>query len=82
MCDKNDNGTKGELTINDSYLIEEKEGNARLKIAYRKNLAEELKLLDEEAFADIEEPKNINKFRELVVKADRKGYRIYQLTRL
>ena len=72
-----------ELTMNDAYLIADKEGNLKI-LAYRKNLIEEFGYICEKAIPKIEglDLYNIKQFREFVSIADEEAYCIYQLTRL
>lgn len=78
--------TENELTMNDTYLIIDKnnpQSNETSILSYRNNLLKQLKAKSDDfsGFND-SDLNDIRKFREIIDIADDNGYWIFQLTRL
>lgn len=75
--------TKKEKSENNFYIYEKEEGHFGPKIAYRKNVAKEIKNECPGTF-DAYNPDHMTdkSFREFIGKAEEKGYKIYKLIRL
>ncbi len=78
--------TENELTMNDTYLIIDKnnpQSNETSILSYRNNLLKQLKAKSDDfsGFND-SDLNDSHKFREIIDIADDNGYWIFQLTRL
>lgn len=78
--------TENELTMNDTFLIVDKnnfEASEKHILSYRKNLLKQLKTKSDDfsGFND-SDLNDSRKFREIIDIADDNGYWIFQLTRL
>lgn len=75
--------TRHEQSENNFYLYEDREGRFSSKIAYRKNLAEEISRENPGKFDDFHPDRMTDKiFRDFVNRAEQEGYKIYKLIRL
>lgn len=78
--------TENELTMNDTFLIVDKnnfESNEKHILSYRNNLLKQLKTKSDN-FSEFNDSdlNDSRKFREIIDIADDNGYWIFQLTRL
>lgn len=78
--------TKNELTINDSYLIIDKNSNL-YKISYRSNLIEEIEKINPNSYKEILEKDltntdNVKSIRKIAEILEENGCKFYQLTQL
>lgn len=78
--------TNNEITINDSYLIIDKNSNL-YKISYRSNLIEEIKKINPNSYKEILDENlksidNIKSIREIAEILEENGCEFYQLTQL
>lgn len=78
--------TNNEITINDSYLIIDKNSNL-YKISYRSNLIEEIKKINPNSYKEILEKDltntdNVKSIRKIAEILEENGCEFYQLTQL
>lgn len=78
--------TNNELTINDSYLIIDKNSNL-YKISYRSNLIEEIEKINPNSYKEILEKDltntdNVKSIRKIAEILEENGREFYQLTQL
>ncbi len=78
--------TNNEITINDSYLIIDKNSNL-YKISYRSNLIEEIKKINPNSYKEILDENlksidNIKSIRKIAEILEENGCEFYQLTQL
>lgn len=78
--------TNNEITINDSYLIIDKNSNL-YKISYRSNLIEEIKKINPNSYKEILDENlksidNVKSIRKIAEILEENGCEFYQLTQL
>lgn len=78
--------TNNEITINDSYLIIDKNSNLH-KISYRSNLIEEIKKINPNSYKEILDKNlksidNVKSIRIIAGILEKNGCELYQLTQL